>query len=69
MPTAGTLTWADGDASPRTISLVPVDDAETEGEERFRVRLSEPTGGAGLGVPEIEVTIEDDEALRALQFA
>ncbi len=68
-PTAGTLTWADGDASPRTILLVPVDDAVLEGEERFRVRLSEPTGGAGLGVPEIEVTIEDDEALHALQFA
>jgi len=69
VPTAGTLTWADGDASPRTISLAPVDDAALEGEERFRVRLSEATGGAGLGVAEIEVTIEDDEALRALQFA
>lgn len=69
VPTAGTLTWADGDASSRTIPLVPVDDAALEGEERFRVRLSGPTGGAGLGAPEIEVTIEDDEALRALQFA
>jgi hypothetical protein len=69
VPTAGTLTWADGDASPRTIWLAPVDDAALEGEERFRVRLSEATGGAGLGVAEIEVTIEDDEALRALQFA
>jgi len=68
-PIAGTLTWADGDASSRTIPLVPVDDAALEGEEGFRIRLSEPTGGAGLGFPEIEVTIEDDEALRALQFA
>jgi uncharacterized delta-60 repeat protein len=66
--TAGTLTWADGDQSPRTIALVPVDDTTLEGEELFRVRLSEATGGAGLGVPEIEVTIEDDDALRALQF-
>ena len=67
-PATGTLTWASGDASPRTILLVPVDDNTMEGEERFRVRLSEATGGAGLGAPEIEVTIEDDEALRALQF-
>ncbi len=67
--TGGTLTWPDGDASPRTIPLAPVDDAAMEGEERFRVRLSEATGDARLGVPEIEVTIEDDEALRALQFA
>jgi hypothetical protein len=67
-PYTGRLIWPDGDASPRTIPLVPVDDDAVEGEERFRVRLSEATGGAGLGVPEIEVTIEDDEALRALQF-
>jgi hypothetical protein len=68
-PIAGTLTWADGDASARTIPLVPINDDVTEGEESLRVRLSAPTGGAGLGVPEIEVTIEDDEALHALQFA
>lgn len=68
-PTAGTLTWPDGDTSPRTISLVPVNDDALEGEERFRVRLGDPTGGAGLGAPVIEVTIEDDEALRAIQFA
>jgi hypothetical protein len=68
-PTTGTLSWAAGDTAPRSIPLRPTDDAATEGEERFRVRLSGPTGGAGLGAPEIEVTIEDDEALQALQFA
>jgi hypothetical protein len=67
--TAGTLTWADGDSSARTIPLVATDDAATEGEERFRIRLSDPTGGATLGVAEIDVTVEDDEALRALQFS
>jgi hypothetical protein len=66
---AGTLTWADGDASARTIPLVPVDDDATEGEESFRIRLNAATGGASLAAPEVEVTIEDDEALRALQFA
>lgn len=69
VPTAGTLTWADRDRSARTIRLEPVNDAALEGEERFRVRLSDPTGGASLGVPEIEVTIEDDDALGALQFS
>ena len=66
---AGTLTWADGDASPRTVPLVPVDDDTMEGEESFRVHLSAATGGAELKTPEIEVTIEDDEALSALQFS
>ena len=69
VPTHGMLMWADGDASPRTIQLVPVDDSTLEGEERFRVRLNDAGGGAGLGFSEIEVTIEDDEALRSLQFA
>jgi len=68
-PTGGTLTWSDGDVSVRAIPLAPVNDHALEGEEHFRIRLSEPTGGAGLGAPEIEVTIEDDDALRALQFA
>jgi len=67
-PHNGTLLWPDGDSTPRMIPLVPIDDDAVEGEERLRVRLSEASGGAGLGVPEIEVTIEDDEALGALQF-
>jgi len=66
---AGTLMWADGDASARTIALVPIDDDALEGEETFRVLLSSASGGAGLGTPEIQVTIEDDEALEALRFA
>lgn len=68
-PLTGTLTWPDGDASPRTIELVPVNDAALEGEEHFRIRLTAPSGGAGLATPVIEVTIEDDEVLRAMQFA
>jgi uncharacterized delta-60 repeat protein len=66
---AGTLTWADGDASPRTIPLDVINDEDTEGEESFRVRLSTPTGGVALSAPEIEVTIEDDEALAALHMS
>ena len=65
---AGTLTWADGDTSAHTIRLAPVDDMLLEGEERFQIRLRDPTGGAGIGIAEIDVTIEDDEALRGLQF-
>ena len=47
MTTAGRLTWADGDTSAQTIRLAPVDDMLLEGEERFRIRLRDPTGGAG----------------------
>jgi hypothetical protein len=47
---AGTLTWADGDASEREI-VVPIraSDGVPEDYEGFRVALSEPQGGAGLG--------------------
>jgi hypothetical protein len=47
---AGTLTWADGDASEREI-VVPIraGDGAPEDYEGFRVALSEPQGGAGLG--------------------
>ena len=46
--TSGTLTWADGDALPKWISVELFDDAAVESDERFRLRLSNPTGGATI---------------------
>ena len=59
--TAGTLTWTDGDATPRTI-VVPVTDDEThEGDETFVVVLS-GAHGAALAAPSLHtVTIVDDD--------
>ena len=45
-----TLTWADGDASPRNIALEIVYDLLTESREYFHVRLREPGGGTSLGM-------------------
>ncbi len=48
--TSGTLTWGDGDNSPRVISI-PIGDTDTETLKVFSVVLSAPTGGASLGEP------------------
>ena len=46
--TSGTLTWADGDALPKRINVEIFDDAAVEGDEFFRIRLSNPTGGVTI---------------------
>ena len=61
--TLGTLTWAAGDASSKTFSVAIVDDSYAEGDETFRVGLSNPTG-ASLGVPATAtVTIIDNDTV------
>ena len=58
--TAGTLSWADGDSTPKTFTVGILPDALVEGNETFAVRLSSPTGGATLGsVSSATVTIVD----------
>ena len=42
--TTGTLTWAAGDGSSRTITVPILNDANSEPTERFRVNLSNPSG-------------------------
>ncbi len=44
----GTITFADGDTSPKTITIQLVDDQIVEGIESFSVALSNPTGGATI---------------------
>ena len=50
-PTTGTLAWAAGDSSAKTIAVTTADDRVFEGEERFSVVLSDAAGGAGRGSP------------------
>ncbi len=45
----GTLSWADGDATPQVIAIDVVDDAMAEPMEHAIVRLVNPAGGATLG--------------------
>lgn len=60
--TQGTLTWPDNDDEPRNISIPILDDDSDESNENFRVRLSNPTGGATLGsINPITVVINDND--------
>ncbi len=64
------LSWADGDAADKTITVPIIDDALVEGDETFYVFLDNPAGGALIGAPYAIVTIHDDEVNPAgqLQF-
>lgn len=46
---SGTLSWADGDLTPKPIQIAVATDALGEGDETFTVALSNPGGGATLG--------------------
>jgi uncharacterized delta-60 repeat protein len=58
---AGTLTWGDGDASDREIS-VPIHDNGLEEFEELKIALDNLQGGAGLGQRKQRVTILADGA-------
>ncbi|HYR27206.1 MAG TPA: Calx-beta domain-containing protein, partial [Thermoanaerobaculia bacterium] len=67
--TAGTLNWADGDATPKTFDVPIVDDALVEGNETFTVQLSGATGGT-IGSPATAtVTISDNDSAAAVPTA
>jgi uncharacterized protein (DUF1800 family) len=48
---AGTLTWSDGDATAKTISVTLSNEAAYAGTKSFTLLLSAPTGGATVGTP------------------
>jgi len=49
--TSGTLTWEDGDDSPKSFSVVISNAKAFVGDKSFVVVLSTPTGGADIGSP------------------
>lgn len=59
---SGTLSWANGDSSDKSLAVTLVNDSATEADETFTVALSSPTGGASLGSPASStVTIHDSD--------
>jgi CSLREA domain-containing protein len=59
---SGTLSWPDGDATPQSFDVMITDDAADEPDETVNLSLSNPTGGASIGSPDLGIlTIEDDE--------
>jgi hypothetical protein len=62
LATSGTLSWADGDDSPKSFDVEIVDDSQGEDTEDFYIILSSPTNGAVLGQPQsIRIQILDDD--------
>lgn len=60
--TTGSLQWADGDTSSRTITVPILDDDVTEPAEYFKVTLDGITGGATYGANQLaQVNIADDD--------
>lgn len=69
---SGTLFWGDGDMAPKMFLVPILYDPVVESDETFTVQLSNPTGGAAIGVPaSAVVTILDNSHVLAgeLQFA
>ena len=61
---SGTLSWAAGDSTAKTISVPVIDEQLTSGSKTFGVTLSAPTGGAALGTPSTAtVTITDNDVV------
>lgn len=60
--TTGSVSWANGDTAPKTITVPIVADAVAEGTETFTVSLSGISGGVLVGGNSASVTIVDPGA-------
>ncbi|MEM7259769.1 MAG: choice-of-anchor B family protein, partial [Pseudomonadota bacterium] len=66
---SGTLSWNDGDAASKTITLNLVSDGNAEGLERALLRLHAPTGGATLSSPSMaSAWISDPGTASTIEF-
>ena len=62
--TSGTLNWPAGDLGEQTINVRLVNDNQDEGNETFRITLSNTTGGVVIeGSATIDVQITNDDAV------
>ena len=62
VPASGTLTWADGDTSSKTFTVTLNGDTLFEGNETINLALSNPAGGAALGIMSAAaLTVINDE--------
>ena len=61
---SGTLSWDDGDSTPKTFLVTPINDAIAEPDETILLTLLNPTGGVTVGsVNSAVLTIRDDETV------
>lgn len=62
--TSTTVSFADGDTAPKTVSIPIVDDGLVEGDETVNLTLANPSGGATLGAQSSAVlTITDNDTV------
>lgn len=54
---SGTLTWAAGITTPKTITIPVTNDLAPEGDENFTVTLSNLTGGLAFSTPATDTTV------------
>ena len=59
--TSGTLTWGPGDVSIKSFNVPILSDNEIEAFELVRLKLSNPNGGAKLGMQDAILSIFDDD--------
>ncbi len=59
-PVSGTLTWADGDAAPKTIAVPLINTATPQAARQFRVTLSAPSAGTTLTVNSFTAVLIED---------
>jgi len=68
--TGGTVHWGPGDSADKTVSIAIVNDTTPEATETFKVTLSSPSAGFGVGSPSsVDVTILDDDEVFPLDGA
>ena len=66
----GFLSWADGDAADKTITINTTSDATTEPDEFFSVQLGTPIGGTSLAIAGVaSVTISDLSPIEGWRLA
>lgn len=61
--TSKTVTFADGDTSPKIVTVPTLDDTTAEPVETIGVSLTSVTGGATLGLSIARISINDNDAL------
>jgi hypothetical protein len=67
--TTGTLSWAAGDAAPKTFTVPICNDHDVEGSEVLQLSLTDPSNPAALGAPNTALLIiHDNDQHGFLQF-
>jgi len=66
--TTGSLTWADGDSSDKTLTVTITDDSLSEGNETFTVSLSDAVSGESLDSATVTITDNDNGQPGTPQF-